>query len=441
MVVMTIVMIIVVSTFSEIVKKVEVSNILKREMAKSRKYVYKIDNGYRFKKNYNQEDEEIYFIIINSNGYIIDGSYPNNFPMNTLPILKKEVYSVYSIENEKGEQFFIYEQRLGKMEQDTFLRSVLPEKNVSSSYQNLIYVVFIGIVITFIIVLFFGIQMSKHVSNSLKDIQKTAEQISNNLNMSQRMKYNGDLYELQLLINAENSMLDKMEEVFSQQEQFVSDVAHELRTPASVIRAQCEYITSSPKNMLELQEAFEVIDRQSKRMNGIVEQLLELSRLEQKNFHLECEKISLVEIIQCICDDIQEKEEFANKSEWHIEIIQNLEEVHIMGNVYLVSIAIQNLIQNAIKFSNKNGIITISTKQDTPFVFVTVEDNGKGMTSEEQSHIFERFYKADESRNTQGFGLGLALTRKIMEVHNGNIFVESTIGIGSKFTLCFPICD
>lgn len=438
MLVIAIVMLTVVSTFSQIVKKTEISNFLKKELLQNRKYVFKINENYVLKKNYYEEDKESYLVIVNKNGKKLSGKYPQDFPNESFPITKK---NVYPIKSKNGKTFYVYEQRYGKYENNIYLRVIVEDETISAKYQNLLYVVCISIVITSFIVLILGIKMSKHVSNSLKNIQQTAEQISNNLNMSQRMKYTGNFYELQLLVDTENIMLDKMEEVFSLQEQFVSDVAHELRTPAAVIKAQCEYILPSQKNASELQEAFEVIDRQSKRMNGIIEQLLELSRLEQKNFHLECEKISLVEIIQCICDDIYEKEEYETDFNRQIKIVQTLKEVHIIGNVYLISIAIQNLIENAIKFSNDNGTVEISTKQDEKYVYISVKDNGKGMTEHEKSRIFERFYKSDESRNTKGFGLGLALTKKIAEVHNGSIKVESELGKGSKFILCFLTCE
>ena len=254
--------------------------------------------------------------------------------------------------------------------------------------------------------------------------------------MSHRMEYTGNLYELELLVDTENKMLDKMETVFLQQERFSSDVAHELRTPIAVVRAQCEYALEKQRSELELRETLEVIDRQSRKINGMIGQLLELSRLEQRNYKLELEKLSLVEIVESVCDDMEEV-----NIDKGLTIVRELEEAYVCGDIYLITIAIQNLLQNAKKFSEDGKAIYIKIKQDEENVYISVRDEGKGMTELEKKNVFKRFYKSDESRNSKGFGLGLSLTQKIMEVHGGEICVESQVGAGSEFTLVFPTVE
>ena len=254
------------------------------------------------------------------------------------------------------------------------------------------------------------------------------------MNLSQRMEYTGNLSELELLVETENKMLEKMEYIFWQQERFSSDVAHDLRTPIAVIRAQCEYALEKPKKVEEWKETIEVIHRQSRKISDMIWQLLELSRLEHKDYKLEKENISLVEMIESICEDLEEQ----MTTDKLVSVIRNLESVFVEGDICLVSIAIQNLLQNAYKFSKASDCIEVEAREDGDNICIIVSDHGKGMTETEQRNIFKRFYKADESRNSKGYGLGLALTQKIMEVHGGTIEVESQVDVGSKFTLLFP---
>ena len=122
-----------------------------------------------------------------------------------------------------------------------------------------------------------------------------------------------------------------------------------------------------------------------------------------------------------------------------IMIYSNLDDVSIYMNVGLMAIAVKNIINNAMKYSENKSSVKLKLWKEKDHVFFEVKDYGCGMSEEVQKHIYDRFYRADKSRNTEGFGLGLSLVHKIVEIHKGTISVKSTPEKGTVFTLTFPL--
>ena len=147
---------------------------------------------------------------------------------------------------------------------------------------------------------------------------------------------------------------------------------------------------------------------------------------------LQDELLDLTEIVQSICEEQQEKA--GDK----VSICLHLKEAVTTGDIGLIAIVIQNLVENAVKFSHGQGQVDVDTGEVEQQVYVRVEDHGIGVKPENKENIFRRFYKCDESRNAEGFGLGLALSAKIVEKHKGRITLESIYGEGSVFTLYLP---
>ena len=144
------------------------------------------------------------------------------------------------------------------------------------------------------------------------------------------------------------------------------------------------------------------------------------------------EMLDLTEIVQSICEEQQEKAQDT------VCIRLNLKDAVSTGDISLIAIVIQNLVENAVKFSRPQGEVEVETGEAENEVFVKVTDHGIGILPENMQKIFRRFYKCDKSRNAEGFGLGLALSMKIVEKHEGRLGVESTYGSGSVFTLYLP---
>ena len=151
-----------------------------------------------------------------------------------------------------------------------YVRGVVRRSDTYSRYQMMEYLAAVSILIVSGVAILGGVLLSKRISGSLKDMCRTAEGIGQNMNMSKRMEYDGRFYELDVLAHANNRMLDRLEETFRQQEQFTSDVAHELRTPIAVLLAQCEYAKEYVSTKEEFDDAIDVIYRQTKKTNVVI---------------------------------------------------------------------------------------------------------------------------------------------------------------------------
>lgn len=382
----------------------------------------------RYKEDFELTEGDIHFLVLDAAGKVVYGEYPKGCPQD-IPLSLKKMHQVTA----DGEEFYIRDMR--KHSDGSFyicLRAVVRKSDAYSRYQTLEYLAYVSILVVFCIAILCGILLARHISSSLKAMCRSAEMIGQNRNMSSRMEYHGIFYELTVLTQANNRMLDRLEETFRQQEQFTSDVAHELRTPVAVMTAQCQYAHGKSVSQEEYQEAFEVIERQSLKVGEIISRLLELSRLDYDRRQIQKEDVDLPELVESVCEDLQQK--YEDRLRLHLRLAQS----HTVGDISLVMIAIQNLLTNAVRYSGDGSLIEVETGMREDMAFVSVKDHGEGISEEDLPHIFKRFYKADKSRNSRGFGLGLPLTMKIAQKHGGTVLAESTQGEGSTFTLLLP---
>lgn len=395
-------------------------NLKEMEVDETGKIIYKDD--------FVQAEGDVHFLILEGDGTILLGEYPKNCPQD-IEINVKKLYQI----NAGRETFYIRDMRKHIVGGSRiYMRAIVRKADTYSRYQTLEYLAYLSIFIVFGIAILCGILLARRISSSLRQMCQSAEAIGQDMNMSSRMEYNGKFYELAVLTQANNRMLDRLEEMFRQQEQFTSDVAHELRTPIAVMTAQCQYVRAKSAGEEEYQEAFEVIERQALKVGAIISRLLELSRLDYDRRQLEKEDVDLPELVQSLCEDLQ------LKSGDSLQMRFRLEQAHTVGDISLIMIAIQNLLTNAVRYGEPGSLIEVATGKRGEQVYVSVKDHGAGICEEDLPHIFKRFYKADKSRNSQGFGLGLPLTMKIAQKHGGTITVESETGTGSTFTLLLP---
>ena len=407
---------------------------LEREVYSNLKEISIDENGQiQYDDGFVQKNGDIHYLILDGKGSVILGEYPKGCPQDLKPMLKR-LQQV----SEKGEVFYIRDMRKqaekSKHKNDRiYLRAIVCKSDAYSRYQTLEYLAYLSILAVSCAAIAGGIMFSRRISSSLKKMCQMAESVGQNMNMSGRMEYQGRFYELTVLAQANNRMLDRLEETFRQQEQFTSDVAHELRTPVAVMTAQCQYARGKTVSREEYQEAFEVIERQSLKAGAIISRLLDLSRLDYDRVEIQKEEIDLPEIVESVCEDLQQK---SNDS---LKIKLTLAEARTMGDIGLIMIAIQNLAGNAVKYGSEGYAVEIETGVQDGMVFVSVKDYGPGIAKEDMPHIFKRFYKTDKSRNSQGFGLGLPLTMKIAQKHGGTVYAESSPGQGSRFTLLLPV--
>ncbi len=421
-------LLIFVHIWSDTAVEYDIRQNLVREVRKNLKYV-RVENGKPlFLEGYDNETEEIYFLLLDRKGAVVAGKYPEKYEEDD-----KIIFNYTRMVKCSGEIFFVRDmQRTKTLGTEYFMRGIVRKADIYSRYQTLEYLSYLSIAVVLAFIVLCGIFLARQISDSLKKMCDTAETIGKDFHISRRMEYDHRFYELAVLAQAENRMLDRMESVLKEQEQFTSDVAHELRTPAAVILAQCEYVSEQGKDSGDTEEAFEVIYRQSQRMHMLISQLLRLARLDQRQMKLQREEVDLADLAEAVCDDEEER------AGGCVTIVKKLGGAKTAGDINLLVIAIANLVGNAVKFSPKGGVIEVETGKSDGKVYVLVRDFGCGMSGEEIKCVFQRFYKGDKSRNSEGIGLGLSLALKIAQRHDGTITAASRQGKGSTFTLQLP---
>ena len=412
MIAMTVIMVILIRFLSSAAVDYEIKRELRKGIDANLFHISTRNGKLKISENFRYQDEKVRFVIIRRGGKVLAGEYPKEAANSMQKIFIRNKLSRCVVCN--GQKYYIRDVRIGKIK--------VKNKKSRGIFMR-------GILLC--IILAFEFIFSKRISKELKDMCHTAESIGTSLDMSQRMRCDHQYKEIAVLANANNRMLDRLEQTFQQQEQFTSDVAHELRTPVAVVMAQCEYAWKTDSEE-EYREVLDVVYRQSKRLNNLITKLLKFSRLEQGRMQLRDEMLDLPEIVVSICEEQQEKAQDS------VLIRLNLKDAVTTGDISLIAIVIQNLVENAVKFSHPQGEVEVETGGQGDEVFVKVTDHGIGILPENTEKIFRRFYKCDKARNAEGFGLGLALSGKIAEKHGGRIAVKSVYGAGSEFTLYLP---
>lgn len=218
---------------------------------------------------------------------------------------------------------------------------------------------------------------------------------------------------------------------------FVANVSHELKTPLTSIKGFTETLLEGALNDKEHNIHFlKIIQDHAERLDKLVDDLLSLSHLESKEIVLEKEKFNLREDVEQIIAGL--KSQYKKKA---IDIKNELShDLSINGDKPRIQEVLINLIDNAIKFNREKGVIKIYNKEENNALRVIIEDSGIGIPEKDISRIFERFYRVDKSRSRElcGTGLGLSIVKHIIELHGGNVGVESTEGLGSKFWFTIP---
>ncbi|MFH1231663.1 MAG: ATP-binding protein [Planctomycetota bacterium] len=220
---------------------------------------------------------------------------------------------------------------------------------------------------------------------------------------------------------------------------FVANVSHELRTPLTFIKGYVETLKEDNLNDKEkAQEFLNIIDKNVRQLANLVEDLLELSRLESREGIARIRPIKPEKVINDVIDYFRP----AIEKKQHT-VIKNIQAdcPEISADPDMLAKAVGNLLDNAIKYTPQNGLIGISAVRQSNAIEITVKDNGVGIPEEDLPRIFERFYRADKSRSREmgGTGLGLAIVKHIAQLHHGEVTVESTVGSGSRFIITLPI--
>lgn len=272
----------------------------------------------------------------------------------------------------------------------------------------------------------------------IQDVVSSAKKITA-ADLSHRIEMKGRKDEVGDLIATFNGMISRLEKSIGQIRQFTSDVSHDLKTPLTAIRGQIEVILRKERDGLEYENTLKTILEETDAMERIIENLLLLSRMESHNLEMSSTKMALDEVVL----NIFEKMGLRAKSKNIVLNIINLDTAAILGDEILIGRMITNLLDNAVKYTPPRGRIDVSVQKRKGRVVLEVRDTGIGIPENSLSHIFDRFYRVDESRSreTGGAGLGLAIVKWIADWHGAKIHVHSKINEGSVFSVDFAVLD
>ena len=282
-------------------------------------------------------------------------------------------------------------------------------------------VVFMGIV---------GYRFTRRTLLPVAKITETVKKIRRDEDLSQRVGLGKGKDEIYQLSQTFDEMLEELEEAFKREQQFTSDVSHELRTPVTVILAQCEAMLQDPEIEQKQKDQVEIIEKKARSMARMISQLLMLSRADQGRQEVQKEWLNLSELTQMAAE---EQETLAKEKD--IRIFTDIwPEIYAQADESLYIRMLDNLISNAVSYGKKGGYVKVLLYEEGNMVKGAVEDNGIGIPGESLEKIWERFYRVDTARTDQEHsGLGLSMVKWIVQVHRGEITVESREGKGSRF--------
>ena len=294
------------------------------------------------------------------------------------------------------------------------------------------------ILIVFSIILFLAIiciaLSGRGIFQPIKEMTQTVKDISEK-NLNLRLNVGGSKNELKELALTFNEMMNRIEDHYNRQQQFVSDASHELRTPIAVVQGYAVMLDRWGKNDQEvLQESIEAIKNEAENMKELIDKLLFLARHDKSTFVFQIEEFSLSEMLLEIAKETQIID---SSHRIHFQINK---EVSLYADKNRIKQAIRIFIDNAIKYTPADGEITVSLAQENDSIGISIKDTGIGMTKTELGQIFYRFYRSDQSRTREkgGHGLGLAIAKIIILGHNGQIKVKSKLSEGSEFIILLP---
>lgn len=296
-----------------------------------------------------------------------------------------------------------------------------------------------SLIITVLLALLGGVVtyfISGHALRPIREFSDKIEEVQAQ-NLSDSRIEENNVKELNQLGISYNKMLERLSDAFEIQRQFTANAAHELRTPLALMQVQLDLYNSAshPGNDADTLQTIKMVTEQNDKLNRMVKTLLDMSELQTVGRD---DKIILDAIVEEVLADLEPL-----AVEKNIKLIGKCEDATMTGSDILIYRLVYNLVENAIKYNHPLGQVTVTAYQRNKHVYLSVEDTGSGIPKELRERVFEPFFRVDKSRSRElgGVGLGLALVREIVRVHDGSICIKSGKTGGTIFEVTFAQCS
>lgn len=276
-----------------------------------------------------------------------------------------------------------------------------------------------------------GFFMIRKITKSLIYLASEMKQITSE-NLDRKVKIIKGKDEIVDLGKSFNSLLDRLNDSFKREQQFIEDVAHELKTPLATLRSTFDIGRSKKRSIDEYEIILDQAINETAHLSSTLTNVLDLAWTESAKELKAAKKFNLSELMKELVD-IAEKLALSKKIKIENNIADN---INILGYKDKLARAILNLIDNAVKYTSE-GTITLTLKIIKDKVFILIRDTGMGIKEKDMSHIFDRFYRADSTGNISGSGLGLAISKSVITLHKGTIEIESSLK-GTTFVIALP---
>lgn len=361
------------------------------------------------------------FYLLKSNATKID--------TNSLEILQKKEIKFYTIDYKVDESYRVLRTHINMAKEDLYIEvSTTLNDKVRSQLKTLQYILFILIPMVFLLALLMGYFIIKNALLPVKRVIREVKDISID-ELHKRIQNSNSQDEIEELIATFNSMLYKIEASVLKIKQFSNDASHELKTPLTVIKGELELALRKDRGIDEYKSILSSLLEETNQLQELIDNLFFLS---QENEFVLQNKFEIVELDEVVFDLIIDYQRLAKQKNIVI-LCDNIQAINIQGNKTLLKIMIGNIIKNSIKYSYEKSKIEIILKNNV----LKIKDYGIGMDKKTQQLIFDRFYRADNVRGRGGFGLGLSIVKKISQIHNFELNVESELGKYSIFSISF----
>ena len=285
---------------------------------------------------------------------------------------------------------------------------------------------FIGGVVTYFI--------SGHALRPIREFSDKIEEVQAQNLAASRIEEN-KVKELNQLSVSYNKMLERLSDAFEIQRQFTANAAHELRTPLSLMQVQLDLYNSTrhPDNDADTLQTIKMVTEQNGRLSKMVKTLLDMSELQTVGRDDEIMVDALVDEVLADLDPLAQEK--------NIKLTGKCKNITMVGSDILIYRLVYNLVENSIKYNHSGGQVTVTAYRKEKHVYLSVEDTGNGIPEELRERVFEPFFRVDKSRSRElgGVGLGLALVREIVRVHDGSIAVRSNPSGGTVFDVILPL--